>query len=236
MVSTPFWTAAKQGDGPHPEAREFPSAYGYNTLLLDHDGAAVRAGQLAVGESLNISADVDAYAASRDPHAHRPLLTTTRTSPAASASTATPRTPKPCFSASAPRCTACAGRGATVPGGSTPRASFCEVASAAAACMAVDQRGNFGGGLRSPVRVGVVAEECCKDGEKGSGLAVVLIRQDTRVFGAVWGQSSRACPRTKRFSSGSVNMSRDRPETVGCVGFGHACLCISKREREGPRF
>lgn len=75
---TPFWTAAKQGEGLYPEAREFPLAYGYNTLLLDDDSAAVLdvpttsyiaslQGQLAVGESFNISADVDAYVASLDP-------------------------------------------------------------------------------------------------------------------------------------------------------------------------
>lgn len=75
---TPFWTAARQGEGLYPEAREFPLAYGYNTLLLDHDSAAVLdvpttsyiaalQGQLGVGESFNISADVDAYVASLDP-------------------------------------------------------------------------------------------------------------------------------------------------------------------------
>ena len=52
-------------------------AYGYNTLLLDDDSApvldvpttsyiAVLQGQLNLGESFNISADVDAYVASRD--------------------------------------------------------------------------------------------------------------------------------------------------------------------------
>ncbi|KAK4031165.1 hypothetical protein C8A01DRAFT_21586 [Parachaetomium inaequale] len=38
---TPFWAAVDQGAAPFPEAGEFLLAYGYNTLLMDNDSAAV---------------------------------------------------------------------------------------------------------------------------------------------------------------------------------------------------
>ncbi|KAG7294636.1 hypothetical protein NEMBOFW57_004713 [Staphylotrichum longicolle] len=74
---TPFWAAAEQGKAAYPVASEFPLAYGYNTLLLDDDAAAVLdvptpayiaalQSKLSTGEVLNISADVDAYVARRD--------------------------------------------------------------------------------------------------------------------------------------------------------------------------
>ncbi|KAK1829290.1 hypothetical protein QBC39DRAFT_414603, partial [Podospora conica] len=75
---TPFWTAAKEGKSPFPEAREFPLAYGYKTLLLGDDSAAVLdvpttsyiadlQGKLGANESFHIAADVDAYVARWDP-------------------------------------------------------------------------------------------------------------------------------------------------------------------------
>jgi hypothetical protein len=72
---TPFWAAAGQGKGPYPsEPNAFPSAYGYNTLILDKDSAAVLdvpttsyiaalQNELSTNEFLHISADVDAYVA-----------------------------------------------------------------------------------------------------------------------------------------------------------------------------
>ncbi|KAK3984232.1 hypothetical protein QBC44DRAFT_389030 [Cladorrhinum sp. PSN332] len=73
----PFQASTNKGEGPYPQPHEFPLAYGYNILALNNNSAAILdvptnsyisalQRQLLADESLNMTADVDAYISTHD--------------------------------------------------------------------------------------------------------------------------------------------------------------------------